>query len=561
MGDLIVVGGGEHARVVIDVAQAQGWRVLGYLDHQAQPETTQRTGVPWLGPDAALPAHFRDDARVQFTCGIGGQPAVRRRVVATLNLPVERWAIIIHPSAVVSPQATLALGCQVLARAVVQTGAVLGAHTVVNSSAIVEHDVHVGDFAHLAPGAVTGGGVTIGEGVLIGLGARVRDHLQVGARAVVGVGAVVITDVPADTTVAGVPAVAIRATTTRDISNMLVRPTTSLYDAMAAIAKSGITIVLVTDAQGKLLGTLTDGDIRRALLAGRTMQDPVGEFMNPRFIAVREGLPRASALTLMGAHQISHLPVLDAAGRVLHLHTLTGLVGSGDAPLTAVIMAGGLGQRLRPLTETVPKPMLRVAGRPILEHLILHLVSSQVREIYLAINYLGEQIEAHFGDGAAWGCRLHYLREETALGTAGALSLLPHPWPSQQPLLVLNGDLVTQANLQHLLATHTDDDNVLTVGVRDYEVEVPFGVLEVDGRQVRGVREKPSYTYLTNAGIYLLAPSALALVPRGQPSSMVDLINAGLAAGQRVGIHLVDGDWLDVGRREQLQQARTGQRG
>lgn len=556
MGDLIVIGGGEHGRVVMDVATTQGWRVLGFLDPLEQPETTSRGGVPWLGPDAQLPALLAQHPHACFACGIGGNATVRQRVVAAAALPDARWARIIHPAAVVSPQATLGVGCQILARAVVQTGATLGAHCIINSAAVVEHDVQVGAFAHLAPGALTGGGCKVGDDTLVGIGARLRDHVTVGAGCTVGAGSVVISDIPAGSTVVGVPAVAIRASTAQDIGNIMAGPATTLHDAMAAMASSGITIVLVIDPARKLLGTLTDGDIRRALLAGHSMSEPVSRFMNSAFTALRENVPRAAALALMAAHQISHLPVLDAQGRVQYLHLLAGLIGGTRLPLVAVIMAGGQGARLRPLTEHVPKPMLRVAGRPILEHLVLHLAASQVREIYLAVNYLGGVIEQHFGTGELFGCHIHYLREEQALGTAGALHLLPQPVPVGTSLLVLNGDLITQANIDRLYATHVTDGNALTVGVRDYQVEIPFGVLEVDGRRVKAVREKPRFTYLTNAGIYIVSPTILPLIPPDRAFSMVDLLDLCLVHQHQVGIHLLDGDWMDIGRHEELARAR-----
>jgi NDP-sugar pyrophosphorylase family protein len=238
------------------------------------------------------------------------------------------------------------------------------------------------------------------------------------------------------------------------------------------------------------------------------------------------------------------------------LHLLHEFLERTKRPNWAIVMAGGQGTRLRPLTESVPKPMLRVAGRPILERIVLHLVGVGIERIWLSVGYLGDVIEAHFGDGSAFGAQIGYLREDRPLGTAGALGLLPET-PSE-PLLLLNGDLVTTADLGALLDFHVAGGFAATVGFRRYLHTIPFGCIERDGDRLEALDEKPTIEREVNTGIYGLDPSVVALVHRGQPASMPDVIGEALAAGLPVGAFEIEDDWVDVGQRDQLTRARGG---
>ena len=236
------------------------------------------------------------------------------------------------------------------------------------------------------------------------------------------------------------------------LEHTCVPATARLVDAMQSLELSGVEIALLTDAEGRLAGIVTDGDIRRALLKGATMESPVGPHMVREFTRVGPDAGRAEVLDLMQARTLEQIPVVDAEGKLAGLHLLHELVGAIERPNWAVIMAGGKGVRLRPITEHLPKPMIPVAGRPILERLVLHLVGCGIRQVFLSINYLGHIVEQHFGDGSRFGCRIEYLREEQPLGTGGALALLPEP-PTEL-LLVMNGDGVTQVDIGALLDFH-----------------------------------------------------------------------------------------------------------
>ncbi len=341
----------------------------------------------------------------------------------------------------------------------------------------------------------------------------------------------------------------------RDLRQLLLRTDASLLDAMRVIDREGIELAFAADAKGRVVGTLSDGDVRRAILRGTPLDAPaVGKAMNPKFTSLGPKAGRAEALDLMRSLGISVIPVLDSDKQLIGLHLLYELIGAAPKPNAAVIMCGGKGTRLRPLTYDIPKPMLPVAGRPILERLVLQLVGSGVRDIFLAINYLGDVIEEHFGDGRRFGCSIRYLREKKALGTAGALSLLPKD-AKKHAVLVTNGDIVTEFDVSALLRFHAQGGFGLTCALKPFQSEVPFGVADVNGDELVGMREKPREQHLVNAGIYLIEPAALSLVPKDREFTMPELIEAAMKRW-KVGAFQLSGEWIDVGRHETLKQAR-----
>ena len=334
----------------------------------------------------------------------------------------------------------------------------------------------------------------------------------------------------------------------------------SLRDAMLAIERFSTSICLVVDGDGRLVGSLSDGDARRALLSGATLDDPIEQWCrrDPRTVPV--GADRASVLDLMRALQVPQIPEVDADGRVVRLHLLKEIVGGGTLRNRAVILAGGQGTRLRPVTGDLPKPMVPVAGRPILERLVLHLVGSGVTAIDLAVGYRADVIESHFGDGSAFGCTIRYLREDQPLGTAGPLrALLAGPAP-EGPVLVLNGDLVTSFSVRGLLDAHGDSGARLTVAVSDYSHEVPYGVLDVEPgtARVTDLREKPTWIGTVNAGVYAVDPTLIATIPAGRAVPMTEVIAGCLERSEPVVAWPVVGEWHDVGRPQDLQRARGG---
>jgi dTDP-glucose pyrophosphorylase len=329
-----------------------------------------------------------------------------------------------------------------------------------------------------------------------------------------------------------------------------------LLDAMWALEQGAAEIALVVDDEGRLVGTMTDGDARRALLHGATLESPLAPHMQRNFTCVGPEAGRAEVLELMQAQGFGQIPVVDRQQQLVGLHLMREIIGCLERDNWAVVMAGGKGQRLNPITEHLPKPMIPVAGRPILERLVLHLTGFGIRRIFLAINYLGHIVEEHFGDGSEFGCEIDYLREEEPLGTGGALSLLPKP--PETPLLLLNGDLVTQANVGAMLDHHTHAGHRITVAVRQYSYTVPYGCIDVQGDRIVRLEEKPILSRLVNAGIYVLDPELVARVPSRTEYPITSLIGEAIDRGEPVGAFEVLDDWIDVGRHDQLRLAREG---
>ncbi len=328
-----------------------------------------------------------------------------------------------------------------------------------------------------------------------------------------------------------------------------------IVDAMHSLEESGIEIAMAVDDNHQLIGVLTDGDIRRALLSGLTLESPIIDILNCRFTSVCQKTSREEALDLMKARTIEQIPIVDADGKPVGLHLLHELISHHERPNWAIIMAGGKGTRLWPLTKTVPKPMLMVAGRPILERLVLHLVGFGIRRIFLSVNYLGEIIENHFQDGSKYGCEIEYLREDQPLGTGGPLRLLPK---TELPLLIMNGDVVTQFDVTSFFETHEFCNNAATIGTRNYTHTVPFGCLQCENERVFRIEEKPTISNLINTGIYVIEPRLISKIPANQEFPITDLFIDCINCNERVGIFHIEDDWIDVGQREQLRLAREG---
>lgn len=340
----------------------------------------------------------------------------------------------------------------------------------------------------------------------------------------------------------------------KNLQELVIRRQDSLLAAMRCITDNRREVALVVDDGGRLAGVITDGDIRRGLLAGLGTDTAAEKVMTSEYTAVGLESDRAAVLDLMKARSIRHVPVVDADRRLLGIHFLQDLISPIDRPNAAVIMAGGQGVRLRPLTEHIPKPMVRVAGRPILERIVLHLVGHGIRQVYLAVNYKAEMIEEYFGDGSRFGCAISYLHETQPLGTGGPLSLLPQPL--RDPVIVMNGDLVTQVDVSELLDFHAAHNVVATVAARPYEVEIPFGVIREDAGRLVGIEEKPSTYHLINSGVYVLGRDAVDRVPKGTFFPITCLFEKLLEQRAAVGVYTLKGDWTDVGRHEELRRAR-----
>lgn len=341
----------------------------------------------------------------------------------------------------------------------------------------------------------------------------------------------------------------------------LVSPELSIRQVMEQINRSGQGIVLIADEDRRLLATITDGDIRRSILNDIDLNLPIQELVqrptqSPKKppVTAPKGTSDAELLKLMTDHTVRHIPVVDGQGRILAVAALTELIQEYELPMTAVVMAGGYGARLRPLTDDLPKPMLPVGGRPLLELIIEQLTRAGIKKVNLTTHYKKEAILDHFGDGSDFGVEIQYVEEDRPLGTAGALGRMKHANETQ---LVINGDILTRVDFRAMLDFHKEHGAELTVALTEHESTLPYGVVEIDGVSITRITEKPVTRQLINAGIYLLEPSAAQSVPSTGSYDMTDLISQLIAEDRRVVGFPVKEYWLDIGHQDDYTQAQV----
>lgn len=339
----------------------------------------------------------------------------------------------------------------------------------------------------------------------------------------------------------------------KQLEKFMIDVRSTIRQAMESINENWREVTLVKADDGRIVGTITDGDIRRGLLHRLTLESPAVEVMNPRFVSVSPEVGRAAVLDMMKALVLRQMPILDPQGRLVGIHFLNDLLGAETKPNMAVIMAGGKGTRLKPLTESCPKPMIQVAGRPILERVVLHLVSYGIRKIFISVNYLSDRIESYFGDGSRFGCAIEYLREKEALGTGGPLSLLPSL--PDHPIIVMNGDLITQANIEKALRFHEAEGVAATICIRPHRTDIPYALVKYEGRRLVELSEKPSMLFPINAGIYILDPHILSFIPSGREFPIVELFQLLLKKREHVAVYHVEEEWVDVGNFDDLRKA------
>lgn len=322
---------------------------------------------------------------------------------------------------------------------------------------------------------------------------------------------------------------------------------------MRRIQESELRIAVVTTDDDRLLGVVTDGDIRRGMLEGVGQEARVTEVMSESPVTVREQADRESIVQLMREHSIHQVPVVDRQGRVVRLETIDDVIAPNERPNPVVVMAGGLGTRLRPITDDRPKPLVEVGGVPILQTILERLSTQGFRDVYLSVNYKADMIEDHFGDGADWDLQIEYLRERERRGTAGALSLLPER--PEDSLLVINGDLLTTVNFGRVVDFHQEQSVSATMCVRGRDVDIPYGVVETDGHQINNIEEKPTNRYFVNAGIYVLEPETLEEVPGDRFYDMTELFQGLVDRGDDVTAYPIQEYWRDVGQKGDLHEA------
>jgi len=334
----------------------------------------------------------------------------------------------------------------------------------------------------------------------------------------------------------------------------IVSPEGTIQDAINSLTDSGMQICLVCDVNGILLGTVTDGDIRRGIIQSLPLDAKIRQVMNPAPHVSVEGSDDSTNIMLMSTFGVRAVPIVDTDRKVVGLRIQNDIMGFDqpkDNPV--VIMAGGLGKRLRPVTDDLPKPLVSVGNKPLLETIIQGLQSHGFYNIYISVNYKSEMIKDYFGNGDSLGVSIRYLEEDERMGTAGALRLLPRE--QKHPVIVMNGDLLTSVNFEALLDYHLQQKSSATMCVRQYEFQIPFGVIDIDHHEITGISEKPIKQYLVNAGIYVLNPDMLEYIPPGGLFDMTELFGAILREKKMTAVFPIREYWLDVGRMTDLEKA------
>ena len=335
----------------------------------------------------------------------------------------------------------------------------------------------------------------------------------------------------------------------------------TIIEALKIIDLAALQIVLIVNDDCKLIGTITDGDIRRAILNGVQLTDTVDKVMNTSPKTATQNDDTASLKSIMHTQQIHRLPILDEQGCVVDLACIEDFTDSAEkehknyADISIVLMLGGLGTRLMPLTENLPKPMIEVGGKPLLETIVTHLRDQGFKNFYFSVNYKAEIIEDYFKDGHDFGVKISYLYEDKRMGTAGALSLIPDQ--PKGPLIIMNGDILTNNNFAHLVDFHKQTNAMATMCVREYQQQVPYGVVRTKGTKLDTIVEKPSQTYFVNAGIYILNPTVLEHVPKDQYLDMPTLFTQLEEENYESSVFPIREYWLDIGNPQDLEKGRA----
>lgn len=336
-------------------------------------------------------------------------------------------------------------------------------------------------------------------------------------------------------------------------TEIMLKSSASIRKAIETLDKTSMKVILVLDEQERFLGTLTDGDIRRALLAGTSLEDKICKIYCSDSIIVGKEATISAVKNLMHQYKLSHIPIIDSNRSIIGLHVLEEIVTAPRVENRLVIMAGGLGVRLRPHTATSPKPMLKVGDRPILQHIIDKAKQQGFYNFILITNYLHEVIYEHFGDGSANDIKITYVRENSPMGTAGSIAQLSDVIDS--PFVVTNGDVLSDIGYDDLLSFHTRHGEIATMAVKLHQMKNPYGVVKIDKDSVVGIQEKPIYSDYVNAGIYVFNPEVIKFLIHGERLDMTELFERLIERSQRVLPYIMDHAWMDIGRPEDLKEA------
>lgn len=337
--------------------------------------------------------------------------------------------------------------------------------------------------------------------------------------------------------------------------NVLITTDTPIVKAIEIIDRAGLQIALVVNENGRLLGTVTDGDIRRAILKHLSLDETVTKVMNPAPCFVYRNQSRENANLLMKSKKLHQIPVLDEEHRVVGLEIADELLTPPLRDNWVILMAGGLGRRLEPLTKNYPKPLLKVGDKPLLETILESFIEQGFRHFYISVNYKAETIINHFGDGSRWAVEIEYLHESKPLGTAGALGLLPAK--PEKPLLLMNGDILTKINYGKLLDFHSKNLTDATICVKEYAIQIPYGVVTIQNDKLLEIEEKPLQRFFINGGLYVFNPSVLDYVPLNSYLDMPGLLRTLLDQRKEIAVFPIREYWIDIGRFDDYERANN----
>ena len=327
-----------------------------------------------------------------------------------------------------------------------------------------------------------------------------------------------------------------------------------MQDAIKVLNNESFRIVLVADKNNKLLGTITDGDVRRAIMKNISMESKLKTFMYKKPTTLKHPYKKENALSIMKKNSLLHLPILDNKGKIIDLEILQNLLEENKQPYSVLIMAGGFGKRLMPITKNIPKPLLLISNKPILEIIIEQLSKNHFKKIFISTFYKSEMIQNYFRDGKEWNLDITYLREKKQLGTAGSLSLIPKNHRAF-PILVMNSDLLTKLDFDELMLFHKKKKNMVTVCIRKKTFNIPYGVVKHSNDRIKEIIEKPSQEFFINAGIYVIDPQIFAKVKKNQYLDMTDLIKECIKNKLKVVPFPIHEYWSDIGLKEDFKSA------
>ena len=329
-------------------------------------------------------------------------------------------------------------------------------------------------------------------------------------------------------------------------NDFYLKGTNSILEAIKHIQDSQYQICFIVDNNNCLIGSVTDGDIRRGLINGNSLDINVSKIMNTSPISISSSQSKNDANKIMISNQIKQLPVVDEENRLIGLYLIDHILDLTQKENFILIMAGGFGKRMMPLTEQIPKPMLMIGDKPILEHIIINAKAQGFKKFVISLHYLGQLISDYFGDGSNLGVSISYLHESEPLGTAGALSLIePEP---ELPFIITNGDIISDINYGNFLDFHDSNKSQATMAIKKYELQNPYGVVNTKGLEIISFEEKPIHVSHVNAGMYVLNPSSLRYLRKNQPCDMPDFFNLLISKNHVVTAYPIHETWADVGR-------------